>query len=47
MTRIFKNSDSTVGEFRNPADIGIEEMNMQLASLAYFSEHEIQVGLRI
>jgi hypothetical protein len=34
-----------VGEFRNPADIGVEEMNMQLARFVYFSEHEIQEGL--
>jgi len=29
--RIFKDCDSTVGELRNPEDIGVEEMNMLLA----------------
>jgi hypothetical protein len=31
--RIFKDWDSTVGELRNPEDIGVEEMNMHLARL--------------
>ena len=29
--RIFKDCDSIVGELCNPEDIGVEEMNMQLA----------------
>ena len=29
--RIVKDCDSTVGELCNPEDIGVEEMNMQLA----------------
>jgi hypothetical protein len=29
--RIFKDCDLTVGELRNPEDIGIKEMNMHLA----------------
>jgi len=35
--RIFKDCDSTVGELRNPEDIGVEEMNMQLARFFFIS----------
>jgi hypothetical protein len=38
--RIFKDGLSTVGELRNPEDIGGEEMNMHLARFV-FSAHEI------
>jgi hypothetical protein len=34
--RIFKDCDSTVGELCNPEDIGVEEMNMQLARFFLF-----------
>ena len=35
--RIFKDCDSTVGELRNPEDIRVEEMNMQLAGFFFIS----------
>ena len=38
--RIFKDELSTVGEPRNPEDIGVEEMNMHLTRI-FFSVHEI------
>jgi hypothetical protein len=38
--RIFKDGLSTVGEPRNPEDIGVEEMNMHLTRF-FFSVHEI------
>ena len=43
--RIFKDLLPTVGEIRNPEDIGVEEMNMHLEDF-FFSSHEIQTGLR-
>ena len=38
--RIFKDGLSTVGELRNPKDIGVEEMNMHLTRF-FFSVYEI------
>ena len=45
--RMFTDCDLKVGELRNPEVIGVEEMNMNLASFFYFSAHKIQEGLRI
>jgi hypothetical protein len=38
--RIFKDGLSTVGEPRNPEDIGVEKRNMHLTRF-FFSVHEI------
>ena len=42
--RIFKDCLPTVGELRNPEDIGVE-MNMHLGRF-FFSAHEIKTRLR-
>jgi hypothetical protein len=44
---IFNDCDSTVGELRNPEDIGVAEMNMHLARFAISARTKFQEGLRI
>ena len=44
--RIFNDCDSTVGEFSNPEDIGVE-MNMHLARFVTSARTKFQEGLRI
>jgi hypothetical protein len=45
--KIFNDCDSTVGELRNPEDIGVAEMNMHLAKFAISARTKFQEGLRI
>ena len=44
---IFNDRDSTVGELRNPEDIGIAEMKMHLERFAISARTKFQEGLRI
>ena len=44
---IFNDCDSTVGELRNPEDIGVAEMNMHLARFVISARTKFQEGLRI
>ena len=44
---IFNDCDSTVGELRNPEDIGLAEMNMHLARFTISARTKFQEGLRI
>ena len=44
---IFNDCDSTVGELRNPEDIGVAEMSMHLARIAISARTKFQEGLRI
>ena len=44
---IFNDRDSTVGELRNPEDIGVAEINMHLARFVISARTKIQEYLRI
>jgi hypothetical protein len=44
---IFNNRDSTVGELRNPEDIGVAEMKMHLARFVISARTKFQEALRI
>ena len=44
---IFNDRDSTVGELRNPEDIGVAEMSMHLARFIISAQTKFQEDLRI